>query len=232
MRTGPHKNKEGQRCLASRCSPAKQNISAESIPDKYDESVKRERSFLCIGGNSAYRGVQAVIDAWQWEKNGKKLDAKLCIVSNVIDVPKQDEIFWWRRMAEKDLKILQNKCAFHIYPSLTEGFGLAMHESYGVGAQLITTDGPPMNETLHALHLPAAKVGKFNLADLYEVSALDIYNAVRAITPDMSHGLTSYPAIYLNRTMHPSKQPSRPFSTHHHPLMPCGGFARRETPGV
>ena len=148
--------------------------------DKYDPTIKREPWFLCIGGNSSIRGVQAVLDAWQWERDGKKLSAKLCVVSNVQENwPKQDNIFYWKRLSEEDLKKLQNQCMFHIYPSQTEGFGHAIHEGQGVGAVVLATGAGALDELDECFELPATKSGKFNLADLYEVSALDIYDVVQ-----------------------------------------------------
>ena len=149
--------------------------------DQYDACILRENFFLHIGGNSAIRGTQAVLDAWKWRKDGKALDAQLFIVSSVLkDRPKIPNVVIYDRVDEAKLSALQNMCRFHIYPSATEGYGHTLHESQGVGAMVFTTGAPPMNELSDAFFLPSRKSGKYNLADLYEVSALDIYEAVQA----------------------------------------------------
>ena len=168
--------------LFDKLFPGKVHYTGFLTTDKYDPTVKREPWFLHIGGNSSIRGTQAVLDAWQWAKDGKKIDAKLCVVSNVQENwPKQDNIFYWKRLPEADLKTLQNQCMFHIYPSQTEGFGHAIHEGQSVGATVLVTHGGALEELDECVGLEATKCGKFNLADLYEVSALTIYEMVQEV---------------------------------------------------
>src|SRR6202008_1116231 len=49
--------------------------------DQYEPDTQRMAWLLHIGGNSNFRGTQAVVDAWKWERNGKHLDAHLWIIS-------------------------------------------------------------------------------------------------------------------------------------------------------
>jgi hypothetical protein len=149
--------------------------------DQGIEGMEKKLEFLHVGGNSSVRGTQAVFDAWKWKKNGARIEARLNIVSSLpIEIDTTDKrIYWWKHIDEAGLKHLQNSCAFHIYPSGTEGFGHAIHESLSTGAVLLTTDGPPMNEIHAGVKMKATVVGRQCLADLYEVSAIDIYEAAQ-----------------------------------------------------
>ena len=40
----------------------------------------------------------------------------------------------------------QNACMFHLQPSWTEGFGMAIHEALSCGALVSVPNAPPMNE--------------------------------------------------------------------------------------
>jgi len=162
--------------------PKRTHYTGFMARDQYRSDIGRAPWFLHIGGNSSIRGTQAVVDAWRWKKNGKALDARLFVVSSVLqDRPEIPKVTYFDRAAQDVLKALQNQCLFHIYPAATEGYGHAIHEALGVDAFVISTDAPPMNEFGAALRLPARKAGRYNLADLYEVSALDIYDAVENI---------------------------------------------------
>jgi hypothetical protein len=162
--------------------PKRTHYTGFMARDQYNENLSRFPWFLHIGGNSSIRGTQAVVDAWRWKKNGKALDARLFVISSVLqDKPELPNVTYFDRASEDALKVLQNECLFHIYPAATEGYGHALHEALGVNAFVISTDAPPMNEFGAALRLPARKAGRYNLADLYEVSALDIYDAVENI---------------------------------------------------
>jgi hypothetical protein len=160
--------------------------------DQYMPKIERKPWFLHIGGNSSLRGTEAVVDAWRWKKNGTGMDGHLIVVSTALkDRPEIPMVTYYEKLDEEELKSYQNECMFHIYPSGTEGFGHALHEAYSVGAILFTTDAPPMNEMPYIYALPATKVSKYNLADVYEVSAIDIFSAVstaRKIWPKESEG--------------------------------------------
>jgi hypothetical protein len=162
--------------------PKRTHYTGFMARDQYLPEVERRPWFLHIGGNSSIRGTQAVVDAWRWKKNGKGMDRHLIVVSSVLqERPEIPMVTYYDRISEEQLRSLQNQCLFHIYPSATEGYGHALHEALGVDAFVISTDAPPMNEFGAVLRLPARKSGRYNLADLYEVSALDIYDAAQNI---------------------------------------------------
>lgn len=154
--------------------------------DQYNPNYPRIYTFLHLAGNSLLRGTEAVLDAWRWKKDGEQLAAKLWVVGTAKfsreGFENDDRVMFLDRLDEDELKRTQNMCRYHLLPSGTEGFGHAMHEALSVNAVLITTNAPPMNEIKNAIFVPAERTGKYNLADIYSVNALDIYNAVQVVT--------------------------------------------------
>lgn len=151
--------------------------------DQYDSVIERRPWFLHIGGNSAIRGTQAVLDAWKWNCRGIRLDQPLFIVSSVLqERPDLPNVTIYDHVDELQLKELQNQCSFHIYPSGTEGWGHALHEAQSVGAQIITIGRPPMSELRKTFCIGDTGHTTFNLAEVWETSAFEIYKAVECVS--------------------------------------------------
>ena len=114
--------------------------------DRYEPSVAKEpRTFLHVAGCSRQKGTAAVLEAWrrnpQWPP--------LVLIQNpvraqVVDIPNVD--YRPIRLEDEALRVLQNGSEFHLYPSEAEGFGHVLCESMGLGAIVLSTDAPPMNE--------------------------------------------------------------------------------------
>ena len=177
------KSREAQRIFEP-LFPGRTFYTGFTCRDQYDETAIREPAFLHIGGNSSIRGTQEILDAWKWEKNGKKLDATLYVVSKAVldrkGLENDPRIHFFENVPDGMLKELQNSCLFHIYPSATEGYGHALHEGQSVGAYIFTTDGAPMNEMENVRLIPAKESNrKIYLASIFEVSALDIFEMVK-----------------------------------------------------
>jgi hypothetical protein len=135
--------------------------------DKRDAAVQREPRFLHVGGNSNHRNTNAVIAAWREYRYWNGLEASnapLTVVSNskivdpCLNVP---DITFIRRATDEQITELQNSHLFHILPSAYEGFGHALHESYSVGAILLTTGEPPMSELKAPFEIPSIRTKKF-----------------------------------------------------------------------
>lgn len=175
------KTREGERIFQD-LWPGRVHYTGFLTRDQYDPNVPRTDTFLHLAGNSTIRGTDAVLDAWRWKKNGKYLSANLVVVGtakfNREGLGEDHRVIFTDRMGEEELKRLQNMCRFHLLPSGTEGFGHAMHEALSVGAHLITINQPPMFEIKSAFFLSGVKAGKYNLADIYQADALEIYEAV------------------------------------------------------
>jgi len=156
----------------------KTNYTGFLSEDRMDKPIVRYKRFLHVSGKSQVKNTQAIIDAWRWKKNGKSLDADLTIVS---DFPQEDlpnGVKVISRIDDKHLKFLQNVCRFHLQPSQTEGWSHVLHEALSVNANILTVDAPPMNEIKSAYKIRSCGHTMFNSVKMYQVSALDIYDAV------------------------------------------------------
>jgi hypothetical protein len=199
------KTREAQR-IFSPLFPGRVHYTGFLARNQYDPTVERKKKFLHQGGDSSLRGTQELIDAWKWTHKEGEFDAALA--SELVVVGKSAKnlqnfnalapaIGFIERLEDDELKRLQNECLFHIYPSKTEGFGHAIHEAFSVGAVVVLTDAPPMNEADNAaMYIPTyGKVGKYNLADIYGVSAIQIFKMVRMLERDVSGTQTSIEAL-------------------------------------
>ena len=75
------------------------------------------------------------------------------------------------------LRVLQNRHAFHLCPSETEGFGHHLVEGMSVGAITLTTDAPPMNEMVAAdcgVLVASGHTGTQRLATTYFVDPISL----------------------------------------------------------
>lgn len=123
--------------------------------DKYDPSRPEPRALraLHVAGSSSEKGTELVLDTWvdhpEWplltvvrsarRYSGERLNWKAR--SHVENIRIIEE-----KLSESALGSLQNQCLLHICPSEAEGYGHAIVEALSVGAVVVTTDGPPMNE--------------------------------------------------------------------------------------
>ncbi|KAG7378204.1 hypothetical protein PHYPSEUDO_010426 [Phytophthora pseudosyringae] len=125
--------------------------------DLYQPAVQRDwTSFLHLAGWSPFKNTRVILQAWALHPEWPQL---------VIRVIKADLCEWieeqfgdkdsWRLQnvdyacgsvpaEEKDR--LQNQIGLHLCPSETEGFGHYINEARSVGALILTTNVPPMNE--------------------------------------------------------------------------------------
>ena len=173
------KTREAFRVLSAEFGRDKVFYTGMLTEDRYLPGHSRFNTFLHIGGNSQVRGTQEVIDAWMWKKNGKQIEEDLIIVSSVVTPPQDPRISHHLDLDDTALRVIQNKCRYHIYPTQTEGYGHALHEAISVGAVVLATNAPPMNEMGMFHGIPSHRKSKLYLAELYETSALDIYDIVQ-----------------------------------------------------
>ena len=127
--------------------------------DKYDPAVERERVFFHACRGSMAKGTQPIKDAW------RALRYPLVIADGLSD---------------EEMKYEQNRCLFHLQPSWTEGFGLALHEGMSCGAVIASTDIPPMSEMegIARLIKPVTR-DKLRLATIGQVDMHGVAEAVK-----------------------------------------------------
>jgi glycosyl transferase family 1 len=140
--------------------------------DRLLRDVAREPTFFHLGGRSGNKGSQAIMDLWARKPSWplltliqrKPLRLPATMPANVRLISDYIE--------DAELQALQNRNLFHLCPSETEGFGHHLVEGMSVGAILLVTDAPPMNEMVtpeRGVLAAYARTGKQQLATTYYV---------------------------------------------------------------
>ncbi|HNX20107.1 MAG TPA: glycosyltransferase [Acidobacteriota bacterium] len=156
--------------------------------DRLEEGVPRERAFFHLAGNSEAKGTAALLEAWHAHPEWPRLT----VVQNPAKAKGRatarnvEQIVAY--LPDDELRRLQNRHAFHVCPSETEGFGHYIVEAMSVGATTITVDAPPMSELvteLRGILIPCSGTGRQRLATTYRVDAAGIASGVeRALAWD------------------------------------------------
>ena len=150
---------------------------------------------LHIAGASITKGTEAVLDVWSHHPEWPML--------RVLRRTRgySGEVLRWRdrapapnvqiiskRLDERALIALQNESALHLCPSEAEGFGHNILEAMSVGAVVLATDAPPMNEMVTSetgLLVPADRSEPLRLGRRYFVNREALAERIRAAL-DMS----------------------------------------------
>lgn len=149
--------------------------------DHQDLSVPRERAFFHLAGGSKNKGTELLLSVWrnhpQWPTltvvQSRKTAQPGAAAANIVH--RVDYI------TDEELQRLQNAHRFHICSSETEGYGHYLVEAMGVGAVVLATDAPPMNEMVtpdRGIRIAWEKTGTQHLATTYYVSERGIVEAV------------------------------------------------------
>lgn len=143
--------------------------------DLYEPSIPREKRFLHVAGKSQTKNTPAVLEAW----SKFPIPYPLTVVSEHF-TGSVNNVTFLRRITDENLKQQMNSHQFHLMPSMNEGFGHVIHEGFGCGAIVITTNFEPMNEWCAPTELLCGVYGmrQHHSAPLCFVSAEEIRNAV------------------------------------------------------
>lgn len=136
------RTKEVQRIFTS-INPNTYYIGFTSM-DKFKKSIPKDfNKFFHLRGVSKCKGTSAVLDLW---KEHPEYPFLTIIGRKMLNPHLNNVEVLSQFLAEKKLTQLQNQCGIHLCPSETEGFGHSISEALSIGAVVITTDAPPMNE--------------------------------------------------------------------------------------
>jgi hypothetical protein len=101
--------------------------------------------FLHLGGQSPNKGTQPLIDCWSRRPDWPMLRAFRHNKNFVVPIGGNIDLSP-QYLPDGELRLLQNGCGVHLCPSQAEGYGHTIIEGMSVGAVVITTNAPPMNE--------------------------------------------------------------------------------------
>lgn len=118
--------------------------------DRLDAGVPRERTFFHLAGRSTNKGTERLLALWRRHPEWPRLTVVQNPRTATAGAPAANIAHRIDYIDDAELKRLQNANAFHVCCSETEGFGHYIGEAMGVGAVVLTTDAPPMNELVTA----------------------------------------------------------------------------------
>lgn len=145
--------------------------------DKYlPDIVKQENVIGFFPGLSSYKNHQLVIETWDRYPDLPPLH---------IYTPRPDYVINNRNiqltvgyLTDADYRIRQNSYRFHLCPSNAEGFGHYINEALSCDATVITTNGAPMNELVHANLIPVVSTRPLAMGLWHTITHEDLYRAV------------------------------------------------------
>lgn len=108
-------------------------------------------SALHQAGRSEHKGTRFVVEAWRRHPEWPMLTVlrRSELSAPDFDVSPTNNIrFIQERLSDEAMLALQRQHPIHVMPSEAEGYGQALSESMSVGAVVVTTDAPPMNELI------------------------------------------------------------------------------------
>lgn len=135
--------------------------------DFCEPNIPREHKFLHVAGNSSMKNTQSII--WAWATGTMR--SPLTIVSQVYSCGASiPNVSFYPTVREDEMKQLLNSHLFNLCTSHYEGYGHALHEAMGVGAVVLSTDRPPMDEFYAAVRVPTEGPRPQCLAQTWNVS--------------------------------------------------------------
>ena len=153
-----------------------------------EANVPKTLTALHIAGSSLWKGTEAILDVWSEHPEWPLLrvvrrtrgyeGAELPWRSRP---PASNIQIFTERLDEESLNQMQAESAIHLCPSEAEGFGHILLEGLSVGAIVITTDAPPMNEIVgheNGLLVCAERSEPMGLDRRYFVSRGELKKAV------------------------------------------------------
>lgn len=104
---------------------------------------------LHLAGRSIDKGTDLVVATWRLHPEWPWLTVvqRPHVGNFTLDTTPATNIrFLTHRLEDEEILTLQRKHAVHVLPSEVEGYGQTIVEAMGVGAVVVTTNAPPMNE--------------------------------------------------------------------------------------
>ena len=147
--------------------------------DRYLPDAEAEYAFLHAPGQSTVKGTDVVLEAWR----RFALPYPLTLIADQrIDTSGILNVVSLARLDDATYRQAQNAHLFHLCPSRYEGWGHTIHEALSVGAIVIATDAPPMDEWAGvAYRAPVRRTYSQRLATMAEADPAGIAALVRGV---------------------------------------------------
>lgn len=152
--------------------------------DRYNPSIAKDFSkHLHVAGKSRMKGTEEILNAWRDYPGLPHLTLIKHKNTQKVKHPTRNVELITKRISSSALLNLQNQCGIHLCPSKTEGFGHYIMEAMSVGAVVITTNGPPMNDFITDARclVKCSRTGRKKYATTYIISSQSLAHTVKAL---------------------------------------------------
>lgn len=149
--------------------------------DRFLPDVAREPAFLHLAGKSRMKGTARLVALWARHPEWPLLTVVQSLATGATRPVAANIAYETRFLSDLELRVLQNRHAFHLCTSETEGWGHYIVEAQSTGAIVLATDAPPMNELVardRGELIGGEACGRQNLATL---TAFDLRDCERAV---------------------------------------------------
>lgn len=153
------------------------NLDDVSIEANYNK-------FLHVAGKSEQKGTISLLDVWRRHPEWPELT----VISRIAEHKEYNSgniNIISEFLSEQVLQRVMNEHGVHLCPSESEGFGHNIVEALSVGAVVLTTDAPPMNELVDSEFgylVPASKSGERYYSELFKVDEVELDRAITYLT--------------------------------------------------
>jgi glycosyltransferase involved in cell wall biosynthesis len=157
-------------------------IGFDSV-DRHAAEIAPGPGFLHLAGKSRMKGTARLTSLWARHPEWPLLTVSQSLRRAAAPVRAANILYRTDFLHDPELQQLQNRHVWHVCTSETEGWGHYIVEAQSIGAVVLATDAPPMNELVTAdrgLLVRSAAVGRQHLATTYEFDCSEFERAVDA----------------------------------------------------
>ncbi|MCP2729800.1 glycosyltransferase [Limnofasciculus baicalensis] len=125
-------------------------IGFTSLSRNIEEYQEKEFQVLHVAGGSHFKGTKRLLHLWEKHPEWPRLNVVTHRIMSGYKSKANNISVMSEYIDDYELKVLQNKCLFHAYPSQAEGFGHCINEAMSCAVVVLTNNAPPMNELVNS----------------------------------------------------------------------------------
>ena len=160
-----------------------QYIGFDSV-DRISPEVMRQPTFLHLAGRSRMKGTPLLLKMWAQHPAWPTLHVVHSLSHSASRIEAANIHYYTEYLDDAALRLMQNQSLYHVCTSQTEGWGHYIAEAAAVGAIVLATDAPPMNELVDVQRgflISSEPIGKQNLATTYGCSVIALENVIQRV---------------------------------------------------